>query len=83
MDIHINTVTQCSGQSHRFIDLTINGGAPRRLILDRADIVNDATDIGEIERILVDRIRSALKESGATLTLASWQTALAGKDFKL
>lgn len=79
MDIHINTVSQCTGE-HRYFDLTINGGVERRLRINREDIALERDDIHEA---VLGRIRSALKEAGVSLALAQWKTALEGKDFKV
>lgn len=80
MDLHITTVSQCASGGHRHFDLTLNGGALRRITLNRDDVALDKADI---EDAVIDRIRSALKEAGVNMSLAQWKTALEGKDYKV
>lgn len=82
MNIHVNTISQCTGQHHRFINVTV-AGVTTDIVVDREDFSNDFTDRTDIENAVKDRLRSALKEGGATLTLATWKTVLEGKDFKI
>lgn len=79
MNIHINTVTQCSGGSHRIFDMTV-GGQTFVLTISKDDVTSEPDNIKDA---VFDRLRSALKEAGATMALATWKTALEGKDFKI
>jgi hypothetical protein len=74
-----NPVTQCAGQNHRFITGTV-GGISRVLTVVRADMQLDPADR---ELYLIARVRSALKEGGATLTLASWNNILGNRSLHI
>lgn len=84
MDINIQTVAQCTGGNHRHISFTIGTNPTvRQIAIDRTDINFDPDQEGDIRNAIIDRLRSALKEGGATLVLATWKTALEGKAFKI
>lgn len=80
MNVHVNTVSQCAGGEHRYLDLTLNGGPERRLMVNRDDVTLEK---GDVEDAVWNRLRSALKEAGANMTLAQWKTVLEGKDYKV
>lgn len=82
MNIHVTTVSQCSGGNHRIFAVTINGAAAT-ITVDRSDMVLDKVDRGAVEDAVVERIRSALKEASAGAGLAAWKTVLEGKDFQV
>lgn len=79
MRFTIGTITQCDGGNHRHIPITI-GQITRTLTVTRGDV---DVEPSETEERIKSRIISALKEEGATLTLASWNTALSGKEFQI
>lgn len=68
----------CAGGNHVHLTVTV-GGRTRNFSLTRDDL---ALDGDEIEAAAVSRIRSAVKEAGAT-NLAQIKAALEGKAFKV
>lgn len=79
MRFTIGTVTQCAGGNHRYIPITV-GAQTRTIMVERGDA---AIEPGEAESRIRERIFSALKEGGAGMGLASWNTALSGKEFQI
>ena len=78
MRFSIGTITQCDGGNHRHIPITV-GGVTRSITVSREDMALDT----EAEVAILNRIRSALKEGGATLGLASWNNILSGKEYQV
>lgn len=79
MRFTVGTVTQCAGGNHRYIPITV-GAQTRTIMIERGDA---ALEPSELEERVKSRIVSALKEGGAGLGLASWNTALSGKEFQI
>lgn len=79
MRFTVGTITQCESGGHRHILITV-GQVTRTLTIMRGDA---GVDPDETEDRVKARLFSALKESGASLTLASWNTALNGKEFHI
>lgn len=81
MEIQTGVATQCSGGGHYHLPVTI-GGETFTLVFDRADLQNDPDEPrGEQARErLLHRVRSAIKEAGAT-TPAQARTAISNKTF--
>lgn len=79
MRFTVGTVTQCSSGNHRSIPITV-GQTTRVLTIERSDATVEPS---QTEEAVIGRIRSALKEAGAGLGLASWNTALSGKEFEI
>jgi len=78
MTFTINSLSLCAGGNHVTISATVNGNA-RTVRLLRSDF---ALDPGELDDAAIARLRSAVKEAGAT-TNAQIQTALVGKTFQV
>jgi hypothetical protein len=79
MRFTVGTIRQCDGGSHRHIPITV-GGVTREIIVDRGDL---AADKENIEELVLGRLRSAIKEGEAGLSLASWNSTLSGKEFQI
>jgi hypothetical protein len=83
MTFTVNTVARCAGQNHYVVTLTFAGGQQVSLRTTADEMRFDpAADVGEARENILDRLRSAAKEAGAT-TFAAVQTALQGKTFQV
>lgn len=78
MTFTINSIARCTGGNHVFVTATVNG-VQRRIDLTRDELSLDDVDQRDL---FIARIRSAVKESGAT-TNAQIQAALVGKEFHI
>lgn len=79
MRFTVGAITQCAGGNHRHIPVTV-GQVTRTLTVTREDMAIEREDA---EELIVNRIRSALKEGGATLGLGSWNNILSGQEFQV
>lgn len=79
MRFTVGTITQCAGGNHRHIPITV-GGVTRTITVDRGD---GSAEPDRVEEALIGRIRSALKEGGAGIGLASWNTILSGQEYQI
>jgi len=75
----VNSLTRCPGQNHYHLTVTAGGGGTFTLDFVRADL---ATDPAEHPDAVLVRLRSAVKEAGAT-TWAQVQAAVVGKTFQV
>lgn len=85
MLIHVDAVQLApSGAGCSHARLTLTAGSVQRVILvSREELMQQEPSDGEtLRERLVDRLRSAIKESGAS-TPAQARTAILGKDFSL
>jgi hypothetical protein len=78
MDITPTAISRCSGLNHVTITATVNGVSRTETFL-RSEF---DLEPGEVREAFISRMRSAIKEAGAT-TAAQISTALIGKNFKL
>lgn len=82
MTFVISGLTRCTATgSHITISGTI-GGTSGTIHMLLSDFTTDFNDPDEIRDAFVARVRSAVKEAGAT-TPAQIQTALVGKTFQI
>jgi hypothetical protein len=81
MRFTIGTLSFCPGGSHMHIPVTV-GGQEDEVVVNRADMAFDAETREEIRALFVQRIRTAVKESGAS-TAGQLRTALEGKEFQV
>lgn len=86
MMVHVDAVQLApsgAGCSHARVTLTA-GGVQRVVLVGREELMQQEppADAEELRERLVDRLRSAIKESGAT-TPAQARTAILNKDFSL
>lgn len=79
MRFTINSLTRCAGQNHIDLSVSVNGGAARIVQINRDELGLDPDDL---RTACLARIRSAVKEAGAT-TNAQVNTALVGKEFQV
>lgn len=79
MQFDTGTATRCSGGGHYQLPVTI-GGVERTLYFTREDVGRDFTDMEGAREAILHRLRSAIKESGAT-TLIQIRNAISSKSF--
>jgi len=83
MTFTVGTLTRCAGQNHYAVTLTFASGATATLRFNRGDLdLDPAADVSAAREAILDRLRSAGKEAGAS-TFAQWRTALETKTFKV
>lgn len=81
MTINTLLLSRCDGLGHYSLEMTI-AGQTFNFLFQKGDAEVDFTDRDEVRELIIGRLRSAVKESGAT----NWQqvkTALENKTFKL
>jgi hypothetical protein len=78
MTIVVTSISRCAGLNHVTVTGTVNGAALTQTFL-RSDLDLDPSDVRDA---VVTRLRSAVKEAGAT-TPAQISTALTGKTFQV
>lgn len=79
MTFRITDITRCSGQGHWHCTVLVNGTATRTITIEQAELALDTSDL---ETLFLGRVRSAVKEAGAS-TFQQARTALLNKDFQL
>lgn len=78
MTLTITEVTRCSGLNHYHFTVDI-AGQTHELVFNRSDFDLEPK---ELEQAFLNRVRSAVKEAGAT-TFAQARVAVLNKEFKL
>lgn len=82
MQFTINALNRCDGGNHIFLTLTLGGGT-HTFTLEQSDLDLDPPDnLSEAREMIMTRLRSAIKEAGAT-TPAQIRIALLNKTFKV
>lgn len=79
MQLTTGTATRCSGGGHYQLPVTI-GGVERTLHFTREDLERNFSDMEGAREAILDRLRSAIKEAGAT-TLVQIRNAISSKTF--
>lgn len=79
MQFNTGTATRCSGGSHYQLPVTVNG-VERTLHFTADDMGRDFSDLEGAREAVLDRLRSAIKEAGAT-TLIQIRNAISSKTF--
>ena len=83
MQFTIGTITRCAGGNHYHIPLTFGGGQTVTFEVQRSELdFEPPANKDEAREKILDRIVSAVKESGAT-TLAQVKNALEGNTYKV
>lgn len=80
MTFTVTNLSQCSGGNHVTITADVNGRTVTRQFT-RAELVNELDDMSA-EELIIGRLRSAVKESGATTPLQI-RNAIVNHEFKV
>lgn len=81
MEFVTGTASRCGGGNHYELPITISG-VQRILHFTKDELERDFTTVEEAREEVIDRLRSAIKESGAT-TLVQIRNAISNKTFNI